>query len=84
MKQHGHPLTTTIDGYKVELELDVSYDDNAPRTQCWVSITWLDREYAGSLEQALGGTLYDGDIHEIAVSARTAQAIEAWATANGY
>jgi len=71
-------IRTTIKGYEVELEIDLSED---PSTQCWV---WKGY-YSGSLARlAQTGTLENSSDMELKVPVRIIDEIEDWADANGY
>lgn len=73
----GQALTTEIEGYKVELEIDPKAD---PPTQCWVFY----RKYCGSLSMLsdMGYLLHNDNEHY--VPAWIIEKIEEWASSNGY
>ena len=69
-------IHTTIKGYDVELEIDLSED---PITQCWVE----KGDYSGSLARlAQTGTLDNSSEMELKVPDRIIDEIEDWADAN--
>lgn len=71
-------IKTTIDGYRVELEID---PNSEPSTQCWVE----KGRYTGSLcSLSNTGLLQNGIDNEHAVSDRTIHKVEEWAERNGY
>lgn len=78
---------TTIDGYTVELDTDMSGvgEDNADRvTGCWISFRAGRHEYVASLALLCDGGVLEDDYAEHVVPASTVEKIEDWAQANGY
>ena len=71
-------ITTNINDYHVELEIDPLED---PSTQCWV----YKGDYSGSLSRlAQIGTIENSSEIELKVPVRIIDEIEDWAEANGY
>jgi len=71
-------ITTNINDYHVELEIDPLED---PSTQCWV----CKGDYSGSLSRlAHTGTIENSSEIELKVPVRIIDEIEDWAEANGY
>lgn len=78
--------TTNIDGYDVELELDVDYGDG-PTTQCTVSrkSDGLGKSvYSASLASLDADGLLNHGSDYVEVPQDTVDAIMKWATINGY
>ncbi|MEN7527890.1 hypothetical protein [Cupriavidus sp. DL-D2] len=67
-------LSTTIDGYRVDLEILTT-------TGCWINY----KAFSASLEVLMGmGVLTSGTGQEHNVPTATIDKIEAWALTNGY
>jgi hypothetical protein len=76
--------TTNIEGYDVELELNVDVGDG-PTTQCRVSTKRGSVEYSSSLAALMQtGVLDDSVERDIAVPEQTIDKIVQWAVRHGY
>ena len=73
-------LTTTIDGYDVELTIE------ADHTQCWISASILGRHLIASLAalQDTGRIEHSTSGEQHDVDGNTIERIVAWASENGY
>jgi hypothetical protein len=71
--------TVKINGYTVTLELFTERADES-RSECYVE----KGRYSASLEACRAGKLTDERCNEIEISERDVDAIDSWATANGY
>jgi hypothetical protein len=75
-------LTTTIDGYEVEVEVE---DEMTERANCWISKMSAGIEYTASLASLhADGMLFNSYDGALPVAMATVDKITEFAEANGY